>query len=192
VDLLAKGVEGAVLDDADSGHALADDLGHLAILEVFDEAKEDHLPLFLAEAHDGLADALDFHLALEGLLRVAVAAAVDEGLGELCAVLARAKVADADVVRDAEEPGEERRAPDLVAVDGLPGLKKGLGGEVLGLGSVADEVVEMAVHAYDVPVIEGAEGLLVALDGALDQGTFVEFLYGDNLEHGVFAHGDGA
>jgi hypothetical protein len=78
--LFAKRVERAMLNNADGRHALPDDLGHLAILEVFDEAQNDHASMLVAQAKNRLADPVAIGLALQNIGRVTLTALVYESL----------------------------------------------------------------------------------------------------------------
>ena len=69
---------------------------------------------------------------------------------------------------DAQQPGDKGGATLLVASYSLPGLEKGLSGQVFGLARVVDQVVDVAVHADDVPVVELRKGVAVSIDCPLD------------------------
>lgn len=163
--LLAEGVQGAMLNHPHCRHTLAHDLCHLRILQVLDKTKDDHLPLLSTQPHDRLPYPLSLRPPLEGLLWVTLAAAVHQGVRKLRALLARTQVTDPQVVSDPQQPGDEGRASHLVTTDRLPGLKERLRGQVLRLRRVAHHVVDVAIHANHVSVVERTEGLWVTRDG---------------------------
>src|SRR5687768_1045824 len=90
-------------------------------------------------------------------------------LVQLTVVTLGPQVADREVVGNAQEPGDDGRATFLVAVDRLPGLEEGLCGQVFCLSRITDKVVDMAVDADNVTVVQLGECRLVAVDSAMNQ-----------------------
>jgi hypothetical protein len=72
---------------------------------------------------------------------------------------------DGEVAGDTEEPGDEGDAAGLVASDGLQGVQKGLGGEVLGERGVAREKEGVAEDSALVTFVKMAEGFAIASGG---------------------------
>ena len=72
---------------------------------------------------------------------------------------------------DAKKPGDYRRAPIVIAVDRFPGFEEGLSGEVFSLTRIVDQVVDVAVDAHDILVVELRESLGVALDRSCREHT---------------------
>ena len=70
-------------------------------------------------------------------LRVPPHLVVDDAVVKLRRLPLRAQVAHAQVVGDAQQPRDERRAPHLVPLDRLPRPQERLRGQVLGLGGVS-------------------------------------------------------
>jgi hypothetical protein len=62
-----------------------------------------------------------------------------------------------DVGRDAEEPRREGRAAPLEASYAGEGLVEDVGGQVLGLGAVADAAGDERVHAIEMKLVQLAE-----------------------------------
>src|SRR4030042_4039967 len=108
---LAEGAEGAVLNDAHGGHALAEDLRHLAVVQLLDETEDDDLALLVAETEHGLSPPLLIGLALGDGLRVPGKPVIDHRVVELSVALAAAQMADGPVVGDAQQPGDQRAPP---------------------------------------------------------------------------------
>ncbi len=135
--------------------------------------------LLVAQTQDRLSNALPVRLALEHFFRVVVSAVIHQRLGELGAFLSRAQIAHSQVVRDTQEPGDKGRPSRLVSTDRLPSLEKRLSGQGFGFGRVPHHVVDMAIDANDVSIIQRAERLAVTLDRALNQGTFVQLVRRD-------------
>ena len=82
---------------------------------------------------------------------------------------------------DAHYPGDERCAANLVTLDRCPRLQKRLRRQVLGLRRVAYHIVDVAVDAGDVHIVESAEGFLIALDRAINQRTLLLSLLIDDF-----------
>ena len=172
-----------MLDDAHSRHAFPHNLGNLAIVEVLDEAQDDHAPVFISKAQDRLAHALPVGLSLQDIRRVAVATAVDQCLRKLRARLARPQVANAQIMGDAHEPGHERGPPHLIAFDRPPRLQERLRREVLRFSRVAYHVVDVPVHSGHMAVVEQAERFAVTLDRARYQRSFLLLLGLSDIKH---------
>ena len=107
--------------------------------------------------------------------------ALDRGLDRLVVELARvlradhpagavAEEAGADVVRDAEGPGQEARAA-LEGGQRAVELDEGLLGQVLGLRRVADALEREGVHPREIGAVDLRESGLVARDDAVDELT---------------------
>jgi hypothetical protein len=90
---------------------------------------------------------------------------------ELTVVPFRPQVADGEVVGNAQEPRDNGRAALLVTADGLPRFEEGLSGEVFGLSGITYQIVNVAVHAHDVTVVQLGEGGLVFGDSPVYEAT---------------------
>jgi hypothetical protein len=78
-----------------------------------------------------------------------------------------------EVVRDAEEPGGERRRAEAELADRLEHLEERLRREVLGVVPVADAHVQVAVDPVEVDQVQLLERLAVSLLAALDEAADV-------------------
>ena len=144
---------------------LVENRRHLRVREVEDELQRQHLLLLGREVLDELEHRLapdrSHRLELGRRLRL-----VRRRLRHLLLRLpaaARAKVIHREVVRDAEEPGGERRRLPAEAPDLLEHLQERLRREVLGVVAVADADVEVAVDPVEMDEVQLLERLAVAL-----------------------------
>jgi hypothetical protein len=90
---LAKGAEGAVLNDTHRRHTLAEDLGHLAVVQLLHKTEDNDLSLLVAQTEHGLSHPLLVGLALGHGLRVPGEPIIDPRVVQLGVALAAAQMA---------------------------------------------------------------------------------------------------
>jgi ActR/RegA family two-component response regulator len=90
---------------------------------------------------------------------------------------------DQDIVGDLVEPGDERLALPLKAMDGLPRVEKHLLRQVLSLSALPQANVEIAVHGLQVTVVEcGERSEVAAAYSPINKGNDSRFIR--HLTHG--------
>src|SRR6476620_7840151 len=169
-DLLLQRHERPVLQRLDRALGLVEDRRDFGVRQVEHELQREDLLLLRREVLDQLEHALPAdHLHRRGL---GGGLALALGLGHLFLRLpaaVRAEVIHRKVVRDAEEPGGQRRGLPLEALDRLEHLHERLRRQILRVVPIPDAHVEVAVDAVEVKQVELFEGLPVALLAAVDE-----------------------